>query len=298
MNKISTLLYQIKENIFAYSLSIIIHLMLLSFVLYNSESIKNMISANIKRDISIEEIEQDDYVILVDTIDIEEKEEYIEEKTKFVSDKNIHSQGEPEVMPNLLPNLFKPIIEQREATFQNESIQNIDKQEETIVAELKESLDGEIEIYKPESQENTSSEKKIPSTFNEAADRAIVFSSETGKMRLGTRAMPYYWYFKGLVSGVSRMWGYTIPNQAHHLGLIRSDEVELLLSIDENGDVEFVEFLKESNLGQNSLNNSCKKAIEYTGNIGIPPAALYDEYQENGKIYIPFRFIYQNNNSR
>ncbi len=294
MNKISNILYRAKENIFAYSLSIIIHLILLSFVLYNTDSIKNMISKNLKKDNNIEPSQMDNYVILVDPIDIEEDEEYIEENTRFVSDRNIHSQGDPEIAQNILPNFLQPIIQPSEGTIQRE---NVEKQEETIIAELlEEDIDGEMEIYKPETQESSSTDKKRPSTFNEAGDRAIIFSSETGKMRLGTRAMPYYWYFKGLVSSVSKMWSYTIPNQAHYLGLIRTDEVELLLSIDKNGDVEFVEFLRESSLGQNSLNNSCKKAIEYTGNIGIPPEALYEEYQENGKIYIPFRFIYQNKN--
>ncbi len=299
MNKILNFANLLKENIFAFSLSIIIHALVLSFLVYNMNTFKSMIKANINRDNknNIEKYaEIDDYVILVDPIDIEEKKEYKPEPTKFVSDRNIQSRGEPDLFPNLLPRSFKPFIEQTQAQEQEQN-NTIEREEnKSTIIKLEENQAGDIEIYRPERAETSLTDKKVPSTFDEAADRAIVFSSETGKMRLGTRAMPYYWYFKGLVTKISQMWGYTIPNQAHFLGLIRSDDVEILLSIDENGDVEFVEFLRPSRLGQNSLNNSCQKAIEYTGNIGVPPEALYEEYQENGKIYIPFRFIYQNFN--
>ncbi len=297
MNKIFKIIYIARENLFAYSLSIIIHLILLSFLLYNIDNIKNAMSSNIRKEENREdaiEIDFDNYLILVDPIDIPEEEDYKPEPTRFASDRNIQSQGEPEFMPNLLPQTFKPFIEERQETQQTENEGMVKQQEESAIAKLQESSDGEIEIYRPLGSDASMSDKKVPSTFDEAADRAIIFSSETGKMRLGTQALPYYWYFKGLVSSISKMWGYTIPNQAHFLGLIRSDEVEILLSIDENGKVEFVRFLRQSRLGQNSLNNSCQKAIEYTGNIGIPPSGLFEQYQENGKIYIPFRFIYQN----
>lgn len=293
-------MYMVKENLFAFSLSIIIHLMLLSLLFQNIDNIKNMMHNNIAKEEAIEDaievdLDFDDYVVLVDPIDVPEEKEYKPEPTKFVSDRNIQSQGEPELLPNLLPQLFKPFIEETQQT-QQEGITR--EENDSAVAELEESSDGEVEIYRPEGTEGSLTDKKVPSTFDEAADRAIIFSSETGKMRLGTRALPYYWYFKGLVSGISDMWRYTIPNQAHFLGIIRSDEVEVLLSIDEKGDVEFVRFLRQSRLGQNSLNNSCQKAIEYTGNIGVPPQGLWEEYAENGKIYIPFRFLYQNMNNQ
>ncbi len=289
--------YLVKENIFAFSLSIIIHAMILSLLIYNIDTLKQMMTANIKQEEIIDNGSFDmvNYVTLVDTFE-EETEDYVEENTRFVSDRNVQSSGEPDIMPNLIPNLFKPQIDQSEQ--QNSAQKQEQIEEANDIIKFIESDHGDMEIERPETAEGSTTDKKIPSTFNEASDRAIIFSAETGKMRLGTRALPYYWYFKGLVSGISRMWNYTIPNQAHYLGLIQSDEVELLLSIDENGNVEFVYFLKQSKLGQSSLNSSCQKAVEYTGNIGVPPTALFEEYQENGKIYIPFRFIYQNHKKR
>lgn len=297
MNKMLNFVYLVKENIFAFSLSIIIHAMILSLLIYNIDTLKQMMTANIKQEEIIDNGSFDmvNYVTLVDTFE-EETEDYVEENTRFVSDRNVQSSGEPDIMPNLIPNLFKPQIDQSEQ--QNSAQKQEQIEEANDIIKFIESDHGDMEIERPETAEGSTTDKKIPSTFNEASDRAIIFSAETGKMRLGTRALPYYWYFKGLVSGISRMWNYTIPNQAHYLGLIQSDEVELLLSIDENGNVEFVYFLKQSKLGQSSLNSSCQKAVEYTGNIGVPPTALFEEYQENGKIYIPFRFIYQNHKKR
>ena len=150
-----------------------------------------------------------------------------------------------------------------------------------------------IETYKPKNP-GIKGDTKIPASFEEGADRAVVFSSETGSIQLGTKAQEYFWYFYALVGSIRDSWYLTIPNQAHYLGLIRTDEVEVLLSIDEEGNIEFEKFLKTSIIGQTSLDNSCSKAIEYAKKLKPPPQGLWNDYAENGKIYIPFKFIYQN----
>ena len=278
--------YKIKENIFAFSLSIIIHVIIVSFFIYNINYLQSMVDNTIEDN---KNNEDDNYVILIDPIE-EDIEEELEEKTRFVSDKNIQSSGEMTAIPNFFPSKW--------ATLQKENLTKEQEQKQKNTQENLISLPNDdisdVQIYRPETDSQSSTDKKIPSSFDEGAERAIVFSSKTGQMRVGTKALPYYWYFRTLVNSISKMWNYTIPNQAHFLGLIRSDEVEILLSIDKDGTVEFVDFLRKSTSGQNSLNNSCQKAIEYTGNIGEPPTELYEDYQENGKIYIPFRFIYQN----
>ena len=150
-----------------------------------------------------------------------------------------------------------------------------------------------VETYKPKNP-GLKGDTKIPASFEEGADRAVVFSSETGSIQLGTKAQEYFWYFYSLVGSIRDSWYLTIPNQAHYLGLIRTDEVEVLISIDEEGNINFEKFLKVSEKGQTSLDNSCSKAIEYAKKLKPPPQGLLNDYAENGKIYIPFKFIYQN----
>ena len=150
-----------------------------------------------------------------------------------------------------------------------------------------------VETYKPKNP-GLKGDTKIPASFEDGADRAVVLSSETGSIQLGTKAQEYFWYFYTLVGSIRDSWYLTIPNQAHFLGLLRSDEVEVLISIDLDGNIIFEKFLSNSKLGQSSLDNSCSKAIEYAKKLKPPPQGLVRDYAENGKIYIPFKFIYQN----
>ncbi len=284
-------IYKIKENIFAVFLSILIHSIIFSLFFYNTDYIQSALRENYnKKEVELNKNNNDDYVILIDPIEEEEKVE-IDENTRFVSDKSARSSGVDTEVPNFFAS---PLFMNQGSQENNPNTQTGIKRENNNLISLPQDDIANIEIYKPDFNKQENSDNIVPSNFDEGVQRAVIFSSNTGQMKLGAKALPYYWYFKQLVSSISRMWNYTIPTQAHFLGLLRSDEVEILLSIDAQGNVEFVNFLKESTFRQTSLNNSCKKAIEYTGNIGEPPVNLYNDYQKDGKIYIPFRFIYQN----
>lgn len=284
-----------KEIIFAIIVSLILHLFVFSFI--NTSIVETVFAYD--RAMELEEnIKKDDYMFLVETPDIDEEEN--EKDTPFASDKSLRSRGELNVNPSRTfsdASVFSffgegansPIVERR---------QNIspDNNNDIKRNELGDNISREkVETYKPKNP-GIKGDTKIPASFEDGADRAVVLSSQTGGIQLGTKAQEYFWYFYSLVGSIRDSWYLTIPNQAHYLGLLRTDEVELLISVDENGNITFEKFLKKSQIGQNSLDNSCSKAIEYAKKLKPPPQGLMRDYAENGKIYIPFKFIYQNLN--
>ena len=236
-------------------------------------------------------------MFLVETPDVEEEEN--NEDTPFASDKSLVSRGQIDVKPSKVfsdASVFSflgdgansPIVERRDNINPNNN-NNLQKQKD-----LGNDISREDVVpYKPKNP-GLKGDTKIPASFEDGADRAVVLSSETGSIQLGTKAQEYFWYFYTLVGSIRDSWYLTIPNQAHFLGLLRSDEVEVLISIDLDGNIIFEKFLSNSKLGQSSLDNSCSKAIEYAKKLKPPPQGLVRDYAENGKIYIPFKFIYQN----
>ena len=287
-----------KDIIFSVIVSFILHIFIFSFI--NTSIMQDVFAYEKAKQEAEEKSKKDDYMFLVETPDVEEEES--KEETPFASDKTLRSKGQTDVKPSkffsdtsvfsfLGDGANSPIVERRPN-------QNLNPNNNTTQNQPKKELGKElsrdnVETYKPKNP-GIKGDTKIPASFEEGADRAVVFSSETGSMQLGTKAQEYFWYFYSLVGSVRDSWYLTIPNQAHYLGLIRTDEVEVLLSIDEEGNIEFEKFLKTSANGQTSLDNSCSKAIEYAKKLKPPPQGLWNEYAENGKIYIPFKFIYQN----
>ena len=287
-----------KDIIFSVIVSFILHIFIFTFI--NTSIMQDVFAYEKAKQEAEEKLKKDDYMFLVETPDVEEEES--KEETPFASDKTLRSKGQTDVKPSkffsdtsvfsfLGDGANSPIVERRPN-------QNLNPNNNTIQNQTKKELGKElsrdkVETYKPKNP-GIKGDTKIPASFEEGADRAVVFSSETGSMQLGTKAQEYFWYFYSLVGSVRDSWYLTIPNQAHYLGLIRTDEVEVLLSIDEEGNIEFEKFLKTSANGQTSLDNSCSKAIEYAKKLKPPPQGLWNEYAENGKIYIPFKFIYQN----
>lgn len=287
-----------KDIIFSVIVSFILHIFIFTFI--NTSIMQDVFAYEKAKQEAEEKLKKDDYMFLVETPDVEEEES--KEETTFASDKTLRSKGQTDVKPSkffsdtsvfsfLGDGANSPIVERRPN-------QNLNPNNNTTQNQPKKELGKElsrdnVETYKPKNP-GIKGDTKIPASFEEGADRAVVFSSETGSMQLGTKAQEYFWYFYSLVGSVRDSWYLTIPNQAHYLGLIRTDEVEVLLSIDEEGNIEFEKFLKTSANGQTSLDNSCSKAIEYAKKLKPPPQGLWNEYAENGKIYIPFKFIYQN----
>ncbi|MEI0566573.1 energy transducer TonB [Brachyspira pulli] len=287
-----------KDIIFSVIVSFILHIFIFTFI--NTSIMQDVFAYEKAKQEAEEKLKKDDYMFLVETPDVEEEES--KEETPFASDKTLRSKGQTDVKPSKVfsdTSVFSflgdgansPIVERRPN-------QNLNPNNNTTQNQPKKELGKElsrdnVETYKPKNP-GIKGDTKIPASFEEGADRAVVFSSETGSMQLGTKAQEYFWYFYSLVGSVRDSWYLTIPNQAHYLGLIRTDEVEVLLSIDEEGNIEFEKFLKTSANGQTSLDNSCSKAIEYAKKLKPPPQGLWNEYAENGKIYIPFKFIYQN----
>ena len=284
-----------KDIIFAIIVSLILHIFVFSFI--NTSIVKSVFAYDRASELE-ENIKKDDYMFLVETPDVEEEEN--KEETPFASDKSLMSRGLANVNPSRTfsdTSVFSffgdgansPIVERRQNILPNNN-DNIKRDE------LGEDISGEnVETYKPKNP-GIKGDTKIPASFEDGADRAVVLSSRTGGIQLGTKAQEYFWYFYSLVGSIRDSWYLTIPNQAHYLGLLRTDEVEVLISVDEDGNIIFEKFLKKSQIGQNSLDNSCSKAIEYAKKLKPPPQGLMRDYAENGKIYIPFKFIYQNFN--
>lgn len=284
-----------KDIIFSVIVSFILHIFMISFI---NTYLINDVFASEQHKKNYEEIyKKDDYMFLVETPEIEEEES--EEDTYFASDKTLKSKGREYVNPSktfsqtsffsfLGDGARSPVIERKSEEYINPN--NTITEKKDIGNEA--SKDN-VKSYKPKNP-GLKGDVKIPASFEEGADRAVIFSSETGSIQLGTKAQEYFWYFYSLVLSVRDAWYLTIPNQAHYLGLIRTDEVEVLISIDEEGNILFENFLKKSPIGQSSLDNSCSKAVEYAEKLKPPPKELWNNYAENGKIYIPFKFIYQN----
>ncbi|WP_300713752.1 energy transducer TonB [uncultured Brachyspira sp.] len=296
-HKIKINIIKRKDIIFSIIVSFILHIFLFSFI--NTSIMQDVFAYEKAKKDAEEKSEENKYMFLVETPEIEEEES--NEDTPFASDKTLRSKGQTDIKPSktfsdtsvfsfLGDGANNPIVERkpREYINPNNNQQQIEKKE--LGNEV--SRDN-VETYKPKNP-GMKGDTKIPASFEEGADRAAVFSSETGSIQLGTKAQEYFWYFYALVGSIRDSWYLTIPNQAHYLGLIRTDEVEVLLSIDEEGNIEFEKFLKNSANGQTSLDNSCSKAIEYAKKLKPPPQGLWNDYAENGKIYIPFKFIYQN----
>ena len=266
--KLKTIIVKKKDTIFAVIVSFIVHIFVLSLV--NTYIMESLFAYNDKLEKLLEEEKnkKDDYMFLVETPDVEEEEN--NEDTPFASDKSLVSRGQINVTPS---KVFS------DASKQKDLGNEINREK--------------VETYKPKNP-GLKGDTKIPASFEDGADRAVVLSSETGSIQLGTKAQEYFWYFYTLVGSIRDSWYLTIPNQAHFLGLLRTDEVEVLISIDLDGNIIFEKFLSNSKLGQSSLDNSCSKAIEYAKKLKPPPQGLVRDYAENGKIYIPFKFIYQN----
>lgn len=283
-------LFKEKDGLFALILSFIFHTFIVTFIIINGGSLSNIFAYDKNMD-EIKKIE-DNYVLLVETPDIEEEKNL--EVTHFASDKSLRSKGSDTVKPAKFfsdSSIFSFFNNgQSSPVVQREPLKS---DSEGVLKEKKVIDNNTIETYKPKNP-SSKTDTKIPATFDEGADRAVVLSSETGSIQLGTKAQEYFWYFYTLVGSIRNSWVLTIPNQAHYLGLIKSDEVEVLLSIDEDGNINFEKFIKHSDIGQRSLDISCSKAIEYAQKLKPPPQGLIRDYAENGKIYIPFRFIYQN----
>jgi|GEM_PF-2387487 len=252
-----------KDTIFAIIVSLILHIFVFSFI--NTSIMKSVFAYDRAEELE-ENIKKDDYMFLVETPDIEEEKN--EEDTFFASDKSLRSRGQINVNPSKTfsdTSVFSffgdgansPIVERRENISPNNNDNNIKRNE------LVENISREkVETYKPKNP-GIKGNTKIPASFEDGADRAVVLSSQTGGIQLGTKAQEYFWYFYSLVGSIRDSWYLTIPNQAHYLGLLRTDEVEVLISIDEEGNILFEKFLKKSQIGQGSLGNSCSKAIEY-----------------------------------
>ncbi len=281
-----------QDSTFSFILSILIHAFIFVFIATNINVFESLFKYDLLEENLIDK--NDEYVFLIDTPDVEEEEN---EDSIFVSDKSLKQTG----LDNVVPDVFitdqstlsviksKDFFDMLNNNQKNQNNKNANDEEYV--------LDEAFEKEKKEGSVSRASEPKIPSTFSEGISRAIVLSSETGVLQLGTKAEEYYWYFKSLVNSIQNSWSKTIPNQAHYLGLLRSDNVEVLISIDENGSIAFEKFLKKSNTDQISLDSSCKKAIEHASKINPPPEGLLRDYAENGKIYIPFKFVYRNFNN-
>ena len=283
-----------QDSTFSFILSILIHAFVFVFIATNINVFESLFKYDVLEESMIDK--NDEYVFLIDTPDIEEEEN---EDSIFASDKSLKQTGLDDVVPDVFitDQSTLSVMESKDFFDMINNNQKNQNQNNKNSNDEQYALNEEFEKEKKEGSVSRMSEPKIPATFNEGISRAIVLSSETGVLQLGTKAEEYYWYFKSLVNSVQSSWSKTIPNQAHYLGLIRSDNVEVLISIDENGKIAFEKFLKKSKTDQISLDSSCEKAIEHASKINPPPEGLLRDYAENGKIYIPFKFVYRNFNN-
>ena len=150
-----------KDTIFAIIVSLILHIFVFSFI--NTSIMKSVFAYD-----RAEELEEDDYMFLVETPDIEEEKN--EEDTLFASDKSLRSRGQINVNPSKTfsdTSVFSffgdgansPIVERRENISPNNNDNNIKRNE------LGENISREkVETYKPKNP-GIKGNTKIPASF-------------------------------------------------------------------------------------------------------------------------------------
>ena len=189
-----------KDIIFSIIVSFSIHLFIFSFI--NTSIMQDVFAYEKMKQLEEEQNKKkDDYMFLVETPEVEEEES--NEDTPFASDKTLRSKGMTDVKPSktfsdtsvfsfLGDGANSPIVERRPT----ENIKpNNNQQPQNQKKELGNDISRDnVETYKPKNP-GIKGDTKIPASFEDGADRAVVFSSETGGIQLGTKAQEYFWYF-------------------------------------------------------------------------------------------------------
>ena len=171
-----------KDILFSVIVSFILHIFLFSFI--NTSIMQEVFAYEKAKKEAEERYKKDNYMFLVETPEVDEEES--KEDTPFASDKTLRSKGQTDVKPSKVfsdTSVFSflgdgansPIIERRPT-------ENIKPNNNQIQPKEKKELGNEIsrdkvETYKPKNP-GIKGDTKIPASFEEGADRAVVFQAK------------------------------------------------------------------------------------------------------------------------
>lgn len=236
----------------------------------------------------------------------DEQQNIPDSNTIFQGPKNTRSQGKitPKTGYNTYgkdANRFVMSQYERDIRGSREIIVTTIREPETASEELPKTTEGTAAEAKKKRDAITIVEqgaveqkaRRMPFSYDDQEDMKIGFSLEDGRLTLGTRWAAHAEYFIALVGSIRESWDASIPI-AHYYGIIKDDAVEVMLSIDASGKIEYVKLLQPSAQFQESMTHSCVNAVRYARPIPPPPEDLIRENGIGGKLMVPFRFIYQN----
>ncbi|MEK6793349.1 MAG: energy transducer TonB [Spirochaetota bacterium] len=131
--------------------------------------------------------------------------------------------------------------------------------------------------------------RRMPFVYDENEEIKVGFSLDDGKLVLGSRMMPYAGYCIEFVNSVRESFFKSL-SLAAIMNLRKTDEVEILFSIDGSGKIEFVSVSKPSLRQQENFQIQCIQAVMYAAPVSPPPYELMRDEGREGKLYIPFTF--------
>ncbi|MEJ5283758.1 MAG: TonB family protein [Brevinematia bacterium] len=145
--------------------------------------------------------------------------------------------------------------------------------------------DGVVETKKEEKKEFSFEGQRVPTLFDPENKPAIEMDSE-GNISLGTIQYEFASYFLEIQKKVGENWRIFFPVFQYYQGIIKTGEVIINFSIDENGNV--LNPIVVKSYGYSILDQSCLNAVIYSKNFGPLPDGLKRE----APISINFKFIY------
>lgn len=135
--------------------------------------------------------------------------------------------------------------------------------------------------------------RKIPASFEED-DFRVGFSTD-GKLVFGANWNKHTGYLSEIISNVYSSWHTSLNSSAFGTSLLSSDEVDVLLFVDKNGEIGFDSILSGSKKGYSSYEYACRQAVTYAGKVSVPPVDLLESaFSKDGKFYMSIRFVYIN----
>lgn len=128
--------------------------------------------------------------------------------------------------------------------------------------------------------------QELPQELRPDSSLLVHFDSR-GRISLGALAEKNAEYFHAMVRKISQQWNIHFPRFQHFYGLLKGGAVLITFELDLDGVVGSVRVVQS--YGQPAVDESCVRAIQAAGTFGPIPR----EYREQGKLIIPFVFVYQ-----
>lgn len=236
------------------------------------------------------------------------KEMIPEQKTPFVSDRNTAAAGKvtKETGYNIYARdntkvKFTPydhdapaspdlIVDTKRGKKQDHRGEPVERKESGEVEAGKQN-DGAQPVSVPGQEAREA--RRMPYRYDEDESIKVGFSIDEGRLNLGSRLMPYASYCIEFVNSIRESYEET-RSVAIDMGILKDDEVEVLFSINAAGKIEFESVTKDSIRQQENFKTKCIMAVQYAAPVSPPPYELMRDEGQNGKIYIPFKFMFKN----